>query len=59
MVVTETKTYEDYLQEVSSISKEQLREMTADWRMPNSDEPLDFKKWGEPSEAEIRYFERM
>jgi len=56
MVATETKTYEDYLQEARSISKEQLREMSADWRVPNSDEPIDMKKWAEPSRESIRYF---
>jgi hypothetical protein len=56
MLAAETKTYEDYLQEAQNITKEQLREMTADWRVPNSDEPLDFKKLGNPSEADIRYF---
>ncbi len=59
MITAETKTYEDYLQEARSISKEQLREMTADWRVPNSDEPIDMKKWGEPSEDDIRYFGGM
>jgi len=59
MSVTATKTYEDYLQEARCISKEQLREMTADWRMPNSDEPVDMKQWGEPCEDEIKYFGGM
>jgi hypothetical protein len=56
MATAVTRTYEDYLQEASSISKDQLREMTADWRMPNSDAPVDMKLWGEPSEDEIKYF---
>jgi hypothetical protein len=66
MVATKTKTYEDYLQEARSVSKEQLLEMTADWRatddwrMPaNSDEPVDMKKWGEPDEDSIKYFGGM
>jgi hypothetical protein len=58
MLAAKTKTYEDYLQDAQSITKEQLREMTADWRVPDSGEPLNFKEWGEPSEAEIKYFER-
>jgi hypothetical protein len=59
MATAESKTYEDYLREVDGIGNEQLREMTADWRLPNKDAPLNFKEWGEPSEAEIKYFERM
>jgi hypothetical protein len=56
MAVAEAKTYEDYLQEVSGISKEQLKEMTADWRLPNRDTPLDMKRLAEPSDEDIQYF---
>jgi hypothetical protein len=56
MSATKQKTYDDYLQEARSVTKEQLREMTADWRMPNSDAPVDMKKWANPSKESIQYF---
>lgn len=59
MSATKTKTYDDYLQEARSVSKEQLREMTADWRMPNSDAPVDMKKWANPSKEAVKYFGSM
>jgi len=59
MATVELKTYEDYLQEARNISKEQLKEMTADWRVPNMDESVDMKKLAEPNDDDIRYFGGM
>jgi len=56
MTMTTTKTYENYLQEARNISKEQLKEITADWRIPNMDESIDMKQWAEPNEDDIKYF---
>jgi hypothetical protein len=59
MATVEVKTYEDYLQEARNISKDQLKDMTADWRVPNMDEAVDMKKLAKPNEDDIRYFGGM
>ena len=59
MQAEKIKTYDDYLQEARSVTKEQLVEMCADWRMPNRGEPLDYLRWANPPEDDIRYFSGM
>jgi nitrous oxide reductase accessory protein NosL len=59
MAMVEAKTYEDYLQEARNISKDQLRDMSADWRVPNMDESVDMKKLAEPNDDDIKFFGGM